>query len=138
MTSVPAVSSATSTNSSSTASAALTTAAGASMNYNQFLQLLMTELQYQDPTAPMDPTAQLSQLASFSAVEQQVQTNTTLTSLLNNTMINQAESAIGRTVQSSDGTVSGTISSVTVSSSGSTATLSNGQTVKLGTGVTIS
>ena len=46
----------------------------------------------------MDPTSQLSQLASFSAVEQQVQTNTTLTSLLNTTMITQAESAVGKTV----------------------------------------
>ncbi len=108
------------------------------MNYNQFLQLLMTEMKYQDPTSPMDPTQQLSQLASFSAVEQQVQTNTTLTSLLNNTMINQAESAIGRTVKSADGTISGIISSVTVSSSGSIATLKDGQTLTLGTGVTIS
>ena len=86
----------------------------------------------------MDPTSQLSQLASFSAVEQQVQTNTTLTSLLNNTMINQAKSAIGKSVASSDGTVSGTIASVTINSSGSTATLTNGQTLTLGTGVTIS
>jgi flagellar basal-body rod modification protein FlgD len=108
------------------------------MNYNQFLQLLMTELKYQDPTSPMDPTQQLSQLAQFSAVEQQVQTNATLTSLLNNTMINQAESAIGRTVKSADGAVSGTIVSVTVNSGGSTATLTNGQTITLGTGVTIS
>ena len=78
--------------------AASTTAASASLNYNQFLQLLMTEMQNQDPTQPMDPTQQLSQLASFSAVEQQVQTNTTLTSLLNTTALSQAESAVGRTV----------------------------------------
>lgn len=135
--SVTGVASTTST-SDSTASAATKTASSVAMNYNQFLQLLMTELKYQDPTSPMDPTQQLSQLASFSAVEQQVQTNTTLTSLLNNTMINQAESAIGRTVTSADGSVSGVISSVTVSSSGSTATLSDGTTVTLGTGVTIS
>jgi flagellar basal-body rod modification protein FlgD len=86
----------------------------------------------------MDPTAQLTQLASFSAVEQQVQTNSTLTSLLNNQAISQAEASIGHTVTSSDGTVSGTISSVTVNSSGSTATLSNGKTITLGSGVTIS
>ena len=77
----------------------------------------MTEMKNQDPTQPMDPTQQLSQLASFSAVEQQVQTNTTLTSLLNTSVLSQAESAVGRNVTSSDGTVSGTIASVAITSS---------------------
>jgi flagellar basal-body rod modification protein FlgD len=86
----------------------------------------------------MDPTSQLSQLASFSAVEQQVQTNTTLTSLLNTAGLSQAEQAVGHTATSADGTVSGTISSVTINSTGSTATLSNGQTLSLASGVTIS
>ena len=129
---VPPVSSAAS------ATVASTTAKSVTLNYNQFLQLLMTEMKNQDPTQPMDPTQQLSQLASFSAVEQQVQTNATLTSLLNTTAISQAESAVGRKVTSADGTASGTISSVTINASGSTATLTNGQTLTLGSGVTIS
>jgi flagellar basal-body rod modification protein FlgD len=120
------------------ATVASTTAKSVTLNYNQFLQLLMTEMKNQDPTQPMDPTQQLSQLASFSAVEQQVQTNATLTSLLNTTAISQAESAVGRKVTSADGTASGTISSVTINASGSTATLTNGQTLTLGSGVTIS
>ena len=120
------------------ATVASTTAKSVTLNYNQFLQLLMTEMKNQDPTQPMDPTQQLSQLASFSAVEQQVQTNSTLTSLLNTTAISQAESAVGRKVTSADGTASGTISSVTINASGSTATLTNGQTLTLGNGVTIS
>ena len=128
----------TTTLSASSSAAAGTTASSAALNYNQFLQLLMTEMQNQDPTQPMDPTSQLSQLASFSAVEQQVQTNTTLTSLLNTASLQQAESAMGLTATSSDGSVSGTISSVTINSSGSTATLSNGSTLTLGSGVTIS
>jgi flagellar basal-body rod modification protein FlgD len=57
---------------------------------------------------------------------------------LNTTAISQAESAVGRQVTSADGSVSGTISSVTINASGSTATLSNGHTVTLGSGVTIS
>jgi flagellar basal-body rod modification protein FlgD len=133
------VSSVTSTAAATTAaSAAKTTAASATLNYNEFLQLLMTEMKNQDPTQPMDPAAQLSQLASFSAVEQQVQTNATLTTLLNTSGLAQAESAVGRTVTSADGSVSGVISSVTINSSGSTATLTNGKTVTLGSGVTIS
>ncbi|MCI4678796.1 flagellar hook assembly protein FlgD [Rhodoblastus acidophilus] len=132
------VSSVTATTPTATISANSTAAQAATINYNEFLQLLVTELQNQDPTNPMDPTQQVSQLASFSSVEQQVQTNSTLTSLLNNSYISQAEAAIGKTATSADGSVSGTISSVSISSSGATATLTDGNTLSLGTGVTIS
>jgi len=132
------VSSVTASTPTSTISSTTTAAQSASLNYNEFLQLFIAELKNQDPTSPMDPTQQVSQLASFSAVEQQVQTNTTLTSMLNNAYLSQAESAIGKTVSSPDGSTSGTIASVTVSLSGATATLTNGSTVTLGSGVTIS
>jgi flagellar basal-body rod modification protein FlgD len=131
---VAPVSSSTSTASAAAAAAGKT----ATVNYNQFLQLLVTEMKNQDPTNPMDATQQLSQLASFSAVEQQVQTNTTLASLLSTANLSQAESAIGRTVKSSDGTISGVVSSVTLSSGGATANLTDGSTLTLGGGVTIS
>ncbi len=121
-----------------TISSSTSAAQSATINYNEFVQLLVTELQNQDPTNPMDPTQQVSQLASFSAVEQQVQTNSTLTSLLNNSYLSQAEAAIGKIATSSDGSISGTISSVTVTSSGVTANLSNGSALTLGPGVTIS
>jgi len=122
-----------------TASSTTNSAAqAATINYNQFLQLLIAELKNQDPTNPLDPTQQVSQLASFSAVEQQVRTNATLNTLLNNSYLAQAESAIGRTVASADGAVSGTIASVSVSSSGATATLTDGRTVTLDSGLTIS
>jgi len=48
---------------------------------NQFLQLLTTQLQNQDPTQPTDPTQFVSQLAQFSSVEQLVQGNTTLNTI---------------------------------------------------------
>ena len=121
-----------------TASSSTSAAQSATINYNEFLQLLITEMNNQDPTSPMDPTQQVSQLASFSAVEQQVQTNTTLNSLLNNSYLSQAEAAIGKTATSPDGSVSGTISSVSVTSAGVSANLSNGNTLALGPGVTIS
>ena len=37
---------------------------------SQFLQLLVTQLQNQDPTAPTDQTQMLAQLAQFSSLEQ--------------------------------------------------------------------
>lgn len=48
---------------------------------NQFLQLLVAQLQNQDPMQPTDPTQFVAQLAQFSTVEQLVQGNTTLTSI---------------------------------------------------------
>jgi flagellar basal-body rod modification protein FlgD len=108
------------------------------VDYNQFLQLLITEMKNQDPTSPMDPTQTVSQLATFSTVEQAVQTNSKLGALLTSSALSQADSVIGRTVTSADGTVSGQIVSVQVAASGITAFLKNGQSVALGNGVTIS
>jgi flagellar basal-body rod modification protein FlgD len=108
------------------------------VNYNEFLQLLITELQDQDPTSPMSPTQSISQLATFSAVQQQVQTNSTLSAMLTSSTLSQAEGVIGKTVTSADGSTSGQVVSVTVTSSGATANLSGGSQVSLVSGVTIS
>src|ERR1019366_9652739 len=78
---------------------------------DQFLQLLVAELQHQDPTSPTDPTQYMSQLASFSTVEQQVQTNSTLDALLSA----QASNIIGKTVTSADGNTTGIVVSVKLS-----------------------
>lgn len=51
-----------------TASNALTT--NALGNETTFLQLLVSEIKNQDPTAPMDSTTFLTQLAQFSQLEQ--------------------------------------------------------------------
>src|SRR5579875_3049163 len=40
------------------------------LNENSFLQLLVTQLQNQDPLAPQDNTQMIAQLAQFSALEQ--------------------------------------------------------------------
>lgn len=47
-------------------------------DYQSFLRLLVAQLEHQDPMAPTDPTQFLSQLAQFSAVEQQMMTNSNL------------------------------------------------------------
>ncbi|PWB82606.1 MAG: flagellar basal body rod modification protein [Methylocystaceae bacterium] len=106
--------------------------------YNQFLTLLVTEMKNQDPTKPMDPTQTVSQLASFSMVEQAVQSNATLTSILNSAALSQAGSFIGRTVSSNDGSISGVVVSVTTTDSGLIAALANGQTLPLSTGISVS
>ena len=125
------------------ASAAQTASSAASgvnntLNYNNFLKLLVAQLQNQDPTNPADPTSFVSQLASFSAVEQQINANSKLDALLTEASLSQGASIIGRTVTSADGSTSGQVASVQITSTGATATLADGNTVSLGAGVTIS
>jgi flagellar basal-body rod modification protein FlgD len=52
-----------------------------SLGQDAFLQLLVTELKNQDPTQPQDPNAMITQMAQFSSLEQQTDTNTLLTSM---------------------------------------------------------
>ncbi|MGA2589764.1 MAG: flagellar hook capping FlgD N-terminal domain-containing protein [Bryobacteraceae bacterium] len=40
------------------------------VNENEFLQLLVAQIQYQDPTNPTDSTTFVTQLAQFSSLEQ--------------------------------------------------------------------
>jgi len=102
---------------------ALSAATGSSssqlVSEQAFLQLLITQLQNQDPLSPADPTQFVSQLASFSSLEQITQLNTNMTSVLDNSVT----SLIGKTAtvtdpSSSTGLTSGTISGVVYYSNG--------------------
>jgi flagellar basal-body rod modification protein FlgD len=60
--------------------ATATPAAGTiSSDFETFIKLLTTQMKNQDPLKPMESTEFASQLAQFSAVEQQVRTNDLLT-----------------------------------------------------------
>lgn len=50
----------------------------ASITANDFLQLLVTELQNQDPTANTDPNEYVNQLVQVNTLQQQIQMNQTL------------------------------------------------------------
>lgn len=126
------------TNTGSSTSSTSAVASATTVDYNSFLQLLVQELKNQDPTAPSDPTQYLSQLASFSNVEQAVNTNTKLGTLLTTSALTQAETVIGKTVTSSDGKTSGVVTAVALGSDGSaTATLAGGNTLTLDNTVTV-
>jgi flagellar basal-body rod modification protein FlgD len=124
---------------SPTSSASSTKPASGTIDYNTFLQLMIAEMKFQDPTNPTDTSQYMSQFAQFSTVEQGIQTNNKLDSLLSSQALSQADNLIGHTATSPDGSVTGKIASITVSSTGgTTATLSDGRTLSLGDGVTIS
>ncbi|MDI9409712.1 MAG: flagellar hook capping FlgD N-terminal domain-containing protein [Candidatus Pacebacteria bacterium] len=66
-----------------------------SKNFNQFLTLLTTQMKNQDPLKPMDTAQFTSQLVQYSQVEQQINTNSTLNSILSQLQSNQALQAAG-------------------------------------------
>lgn len=126
----------------SATTAAKTTVADAAANkatldYDTFLTLLVEQMKNQDPTDPMDSTEQIAQLATFSQVEQTIQTNKHLESLLQSSSLTQAGSLIGRTITAADDSVSGVVKEVQVYSDGLVAVLEDGTKVVVGPGVII-
>jgi flagellar basal-body rod modification protein FlgD len=94
------------TSSSSSSSSSSTTGLG--NNLNTFLKLLTTQLQNQDPLSPLDTNQFTQQLVQFSQVEQAINTNTKLDSLIALQSTDQTVSAlpiVGRTVEYSDSSV---------------------------------
>lgn len=122
---------------SATTSASTKDAKAATLDYSSFLKLLIAQMKSQDPTDPMDASQQLSQLATFSQVEQSIKTNSNLEKLMALNSLASASSYIGQTITSFDGTVSGVIQSVKITSSGMTATTTEGNEIVIETGVTI-
>jgi flagellar basal-body rod modification protein FlgD len=87
--------------SSASASSSTNPLGSLSSNYTNFLNLLMTQLKNQDPASPMDPNAFTTELVQFSGVEQQINTNTNLTSLIQiaqGSQVLQSSSIVGKTV----------------------------------------
>ncbi len=75
-------------------------------NFDTFLQLLTTQLQNQDPLDPMDTSQFTQQLVEYSQVEQQIDTNTNLQSLISQGTQQSAAYAtgyLGKTVTVSGG-----------------------------------
>ena len=84
-----AVSNATNTNTNTNTATA--TKSNSSLGKDDFLNLLVTQLQYQNPLDPMDNTAFVAQMAQFSSLEQMQNLNTTMTNM-------QASNMIGNTI----------------------------------------
>ena len=81
----------------------------ASLNtdYNTFLKLLTTQLKNQDPLSPMDTNTFTQQLVAMNGVQQQLQTNSLLQTLVSQSSgAGPAVNLIGKQVQAQSPTVS--------------------------------
>lgn len=102
---------------------------------NDFLKLMMDQLQNQDPLNPSDPTQYMSELASFSSLEQETQIAGSTSSAATQQATTSALGLLGHTVsyQDSNGvTQSGTVSKVDFTSSGPSLTVGAASGIALG------
>ncbi len=115
-------------------------------NFDEFLQILTTQLQNQDPLDPMDTNSFTQELVEFASVEQQIDTNTNMQTLIS---LQQASTDLaGLQLVGATVTVSGTsaalsnatnspatwtLNSPSAATANVTITNSSGQTVFTGT-----
>lgn len=92
-----------------------------SVNASTFLQLLVSELQNQNPDNPADPTQFLTQTADFEEVEELSSLQTSMSSMVTAQQNSSAASMLGMEVTGADSTgqsVSGVVSAVELTSNG--------------------
>ena len=77
---------------------AISGATSASFNQDQFLQLLVAQLQNQDPSNPVESKEFIAQLATFSQLEGIQSLNATFSESLKLQQLTQGTSLIGKTV----------------------------------------
>lgn len=66
---------------------ATTRTPGTNLGKDEFLKILMTQLQNQDPTNPMDDTEFISQMATFSSLEQMMNMTDSIDSLVQSQLV---------------------------------------------------
>ncbi len=99
------------------------------LSTNQFLDLMMDELQNQDPLNPSssDPTQYLTELAQMTSVEQETNTAQNTQDSAQAQSVSQAVGLIGDTVtyinQTTGASTSGTVNSVQITNTGPTLTV---------------
>lgn len=86
---------ATTSTTATTSTASSTSRTTLASNFDTFLTLLTTQLRNQNPLDPLDTNQFTQQLVQFAGVEQQLQTNDTLTALLAAQQTAQATTALG-------------------------------------------
>ena len=86
-----------------------------SLGQDEFLKILITQLSYQDPTAPMEDKEFVAQMAQFSSLEQMTNMSNGFAQLSGTLNLNSAIGMIGKnvTIASGTNTVNGLVEEVT-------------------------
>ncbi|MCL2230293.1 MAG: flagellar hook assembly protein FlgD, partial [Treponema sp.] len=87
-----------------------------SLGKDDFLKILITQLSYQDPTAPMDDKQFIAQMAQFSTLEQMTGMAKDFSRLTTMLMGNEASGALGKNVEiqlEGERIVQGTVQAIT-------------------------
>ncbi|MDR2096485.1 MAG: flagellar hook assembly protein FlgD [Treponema sp.] len=86
-----------------------------SMGKDDFLKILITQLSYQDPTAPLEDKEFIAQLAQFSTLDQMTAMADDFSRLAQMLSGSQAAAALGKSVELMEGdeVIQGTVKAVT-------------------------
>src|SRR5947208_3366892 len=91
-----------------------------SLNANDFINLMVTQLQHQDPTQPTNNDQLLSQMSQIAQLQSSTTMQSSLSAMVLQNQIGSAGNLIGKAVQGMDdqnNTVKGTVTSVRVEDS---------------------
>ena len=97
---------------------ASSTSAASTVDQDQFLQLMVKQLQSQDPLNPTDSGQMLAQMAQFSTLSGMEQLNASFSEMLTLQEISQGSNLIGKNISytnTSGAAASGTVSAISMS-----------------------
>ncbi len=96
-----------------------------SLTQQDFLKILLTQLNYQDPMKPMDNQQFMAQMAQFTSLEQTQQLNSKLELLIGNQAALASVGLLGKTVDATtgSGSITGTVTGLSLAGSTPVATV---------------
>jgi flagellar basal-body rod modification protein FlgD len=124
-----------STGTTAKTSSSTSSSSNLNLNANDFVNMMITQLQHQDPMNPSNTDQLMSQMSAIGQMQTSSQLQTTLSSLASQTQIGAASSLMGKQVSgidSSNNTVAGIVTSVQVAGSTVNLALDSGATLALG------
>ena len=110
------------------------------LNTDDFIKMMVTQLQNQDPMEPSKSQDLLAQMSQIGQLQSASDLQTALKGMVLQNQIGSASSLIGKNVEGlddSNNTIRGVVNSVKVQSDGVSLELDNGQTLGLGRITTI-
>ena len=105
-----------------------------SLKPSDFIKLMVTQLQHQDPTQPTSNQDLLAQMSQIGQLESSTQLQTTMASVTMQTQVGSASALIGKNVtgiDSANNSVTGVVNSVSVAGGNVSLNLADGSSLAL-------